>query len=401
LQHTAGNRAVDELLQSNPDNKSHTVENVPPSVESVLQSESGQPLDSTTRQVMEPLFSEDFSQVRVHTGTKAAESADAVDALAYTAGQDVVFGKSQYAPETEEGRQLLIHELGHTVEQKAAGMQSSAGADRSSTIMRAPKPGAPEKLSLLGSKVPPPTITRVGNGILATVYFAKDNFLLDSTNFAMAEKLSEELRLMFKPSVMVDGHASTEGTEEYNQRLSELRRQAVIAILRSKLLAPVEFRGKAHGESEPAAQETAKEATELESQRAHNRRVTIFILSSPVEAPAPEKPKPIKLFPPPYEIKPETPEEAGRRIFKEIPPAPPKKSLSEMVWGKIDEGIDDILRKARVPKKYRGLVKDGARVLIEKGAEKTLDAALDQTRLSEKEKEVVKAAIKALVQTKF
>jgi hypothetical protein len=77
----------------------------------------GQALDSTTRALLEPRFACDFSQVRVHSDNQAAESARAVNALAYTVGSHVVFGSGQYAPETERGRRLLAHELVHTLQQ--------------------------------------------------------------------------------------------------------------------------------------------------------------------------------------------------------------------------------------------------------------------------------------------
>jgi hypothetical protein len=93
---------------------------VPPIVNRVLGS-SGQPLDRSTRSFMEPRFGHDFSRVRVHTNTSASESASAVDALAYTVGQDVVFAAGQYAPETSAGRTLLAHELAHVVQQQNLG----------------------------------------------------------------------------------------------------------------------------------------------------------------------------------------------------------------------------------------------------------------------------------------
>ena len=77
----------------------------------------GQPLDSATRDFMEPRFGHNFGQVRVHADTKAAESARAVDALAYTVGRNVVFGAGQYAPGTTEGRRILAHELTHVIQQ--------------------------------------------------------------------------------------------------------------------------------------------------------------------------------------------------------------------------------------------------------------------------------------------
>lgn len=93
---------------------------VPPVVYEALRS-PGQPLDPATRAFMEPSFGRDFSGVRVHTDAKAAESAQAVNALAYTVGQDVIFGADQYAPETAPGRRLLAHELAHTAQQAGRG----------------------------------------------------------------------------------------------------------------------------------------------------------------------------------------------------------------------------------------------------------------------------------------
>ena len=52
----------------------------------------GEPLDSNTRTFMESRFGHGFSQVRVHTDAKAAESARNVNAHAYTVGHNVVFG---------------------------------------------------------------------------------------------------------------------------------------------------------------------------------------------------------------------------------------------------------------------------------------------------------------------
>jgi hypothetical protein len=68
---------------------------------------------------MEPRFGHDFSHVRVYTDAKAAESARALNALAYTVGQNVVFDAGQYQPGMPAGRQLLAHELIHTIQQGA------------------------------------------------------------------------------------------------------------------------------------------------------------------------------------------------------------------------------------------------------------------------------------------
>jgi hypothetical protein len=96
---------------------------VPPIVHDVLRSH-GQALDPTTRAFMESRFGHDFSKVRVHTDANAAESARAVNALAYTVGQDIVFGTDQYMPETFEGKSLLTHELVHVIQQRLARIPS-------------------------------------------------------------------------------------------------------------------------------------------------------------------------------------------------------------------------------------------------------------------------------------
>jgi hypothetical protein len=72
---------------------------------------------------MQPRFGYDLSNVRVHTDEKAAESARTVNALAYTVGNQIAFGASQYAPESLEGRKLIAHEITHTIQQMGQPIQ--------------------------------------------------------------------------------------------------------------------------------------------------------------------------------------------------------------------------------------------------------------------------------------
>jgi len=73
------------------------------------------PLPTTSRALAQPPV--DLSQVRIHTGALASQSARAVNASAYTVGRDIVFGSGRYAPETSAGRSLLAHELVHVFQQ--------------------------------------------------------------------------------------------------------------------------------------------------------------------------------------------------------------------------------------------------------------------------------------------
>jgi len=106
------------------------VNGVPPLVHEVVSS-SGQPLDAGTRSFMESRFDHDFSHVRVHTDAKAAESARAVKARAYTVGHNLVFGAGQYSASTSRGQRLLAHELTHVVQQSGviAGVQPNCITD--------------------------------------------------------------------------------------------------------------------------------------------------------------------------------------------------------------------------------------------------------------------------------
>src|SRR5688572_3133623 len=80
----------------------------------------GNPLPPATRAFFEPRFGADFSNVRVHTDSQAAQTAKAINARAFTVGPNIAFGASQFAPESQQGKQILAHELTHVVQQGAA-----------------------------------------------------------------------------------------------------------------------------------------------------------------------------------------------------------------------------------------------------------------------------------------
>lgn len=107
LQKTAGNQAVTEALEE------------PSLVKDVVGSGGGSPLDTKTRGFMESRLGDDFSNVRIHTDSKAHESAKSVQAYAYTVGNDVVFQSGKYEPESDSGRRMLAHELTHVMQQRS------------------------------------------------------------------------------------------------------------------------------------------------------------------------------------------------------------------------------------------------------------------------------------------
>ena len=130
---------ANDLLTRNvaSDRSVYEATSVPSLVDEVLGSGESQPLDDSTRTFMEPRFGHDFSRVRIHTNERAAESARSVNALAYTVGQNIVFGPGHYMPDTTTGKRLLAHELTHTLQQS-----SSAVLQRDAAPPTAPAPAA-------------------------------------------------------------------------------------------------------------------------------------------------------------------------------------------------------------------------------------------------------------------
>jgi len=72
----------------------------------------------------ESRFGHRFENVRVHVDDVAARSADAVAAEAYAVGRHVVFGAHRFAPRTQHGLHLIMHELAHVVQQDSSQIPS-------------------------------------------------------------------------------------------------------------------------------------------------------------------------------------------------------------------------------------------------------------------------------------
>jgi hypothetical protein len=98
----------------------------PPIVSDVL-SDSGAPLPSAVQSDLANRFGHDFSRVRVHTDSRSAASAMAVNARAYTVGSRIVFSSGQFSPTSGDGLRLLAHELAHVVQNERAN--ASGGSD--------------------------------------------------------------------------------------------------------------------------------------------------------------------------------------------------------------------------------------------------------------------------------
>ncbi|MEH2335384.1 eCIS core domain-containing protein [Nostoc sp.] len=89
----------------------------------------GQPLAKNIREPMEQAFGANFSRVKVHTDTQADQLNRAIQAKAFTTGQDVFFRQGAYEPGSRGGQELLAHELTHVVQQKGGEVQRAQLAE--------------------------------------------------------------------------------------------------------------------------------------------------------------------------------------------------------------------------------------------------------------------------------
>ncbi|HEX7362535.1 MAG TPA: DUF4157 domain-containing protein [Bryobacteraceae bacterium] len=231
----------------------------PPVVHETLRS-PGQPLDRVTRSFLEPRFGRDFSGVRIHTGTRAAESARAIEALAYTLGEDIAFNTGEYAPHTPKGVRLLTHELAHVVQQAgrpiepqasvavntpgdASERQADAAADTVMAGRAVPPLGSISSAvqrtcgSALGAPRPDCTPSTAGTGGQQFLFDVNCDDLKDVEVKPGKSKSGETAVAEFAKTVPagskinVHGFASGEGPEAFNEALSCHRANKVASLL--------------------------------------------------------------------------------------------------------------------------------------------------------------------------
>jgi hypothetical protein len=120
----------------------------------------GRPLEPATRHEMERGFGRDFGAVRVHDDAPAHDSARSLGALAYAAGDNIVFAQGRYAPQTAAGRALIAHELAHSVQQGGVQMKADGPLPAASDA-RLEAEADSAALAITGGR-PVPSLSRIG-----------------------------------------------------------------------------------------------------------------------------------------------------------------------------------------------------------------------------------------------
>jgi hypothetical protein len=124
VQRLAGNAGVSQLLQREDEG------GAPRSpVLDVVGQGGGSPLSGDLKNEMEGRLGGDFSDVKVHTDGKASDSARAVQANAYTVGNDVVVRSDRWQPSSDEGKKTIAHELTHVMQQRAGPVDGTSTGD--------------------------------------------------------------------------------------------------------------------------------------------------------------------------------------------------------------------------------------------------------------------------------
>lgn len=227
----------------------------------------GHALDPAARHFFEPRFGFDLSGVRVHTDSAARQSARAINARAYTLGNNIAFADGEYSPGTDRGRQLLAHELAHVAQRSDATAFRSAAVG-SETIHRVPgdlddmfespsadagsapasgssaSEGCPRVPTNLGDVEPEPSCPKATH--IGTNEVARFNFCLDSDQLTSPGDLSELAKIVSgnhaKTRFLIHGYASPEGRVKYNFNLACHRANRVAEALHEPIRAQVRAR---------------------------------------------------------------------------------------------------------------------------------------------------------------
>ncbi|MBU6398882.1 MAG: DUF4157 domain-containing protein [Verrucomicrobia bacterium] len=407
----------------------------------------GQELDAATRAKLEPRFGHDFSQVRVHTGGQAADSARAIHAAAYTVGQDVVFGEGKYQPQTQEGQKLLAHELAHTIQQPQSGdgldsvaladsadasereaEQAAAGLEgqrpvtvqsrRSLAVQRQPDELSPVPKVDLAESASPLMASAIGSTTIDG--FDTGKAIIPPGKRAELAKTARNIRLLldrYPASVVrVIGHTDAVGKENDNLQLGQDRADAVQAALVGLGIPAQAIQTESKGETQLLVQTQHAEP--------RNRRVQVRFQTNPhrfpklipdltLSPPGTGEPKFSGLFQPqpppklptyytdpltkpPYQS-PDTGSNLPPWFWKPLPKGPAKPGFS------IDEVLDSISKKITsfLPKSIQSTAQGLVKSAIEKGITSTLDAGLKQIGVDDKGRQAIGKATEAAIKQKF
>jgi outer membrane protein OmpA-like peptidoglycan-associated protein len=127
-------------------------------------------------------------------------------------------------------------------------------------------------------KVQGAKVERVGEGIQLTmesgILFQTNQAALQTQARQNIQKIADVLKKYPDTDIIVAGHTDSDGTEEYNQKLSERRAQAVTDYLKGLGVSGTRLKTVGYGETQPVADNGTAEG------KAANRRVEIAVMAN-------------------------------------------------------------------------------------------------------------------------
>lgn len=413
-----------------PNSRPHNPEQLAPfqgtlSVESApktLSHAAGEPIPEQQRTRLESGFNRDFSHVRIHLDSDAAEASQEARAKALTSGRDIYFSPGAYSDLT------LAHELAHVVQQSERAspaitedslLESEARATAATVISGgmatlSPAPAAPamQREPLPGSK----SFKLLPSYSLILDNFDIDKSVLSAQHKAQLEEFAKRLKATLQSSpdsfVTVVGFADQPGTEAHNLGLGQQRAEAVLNYLVQLGVPATVMHATSLGEELPRVPSKGYEAK--------NRRVEIDMTArsffnvpmgltppSQLQPPAPLPKPPVDLT---YHPHLPTPEEEvqenirrNEEIWKEAQQilarekAKPGTSVAD-VFGR---AAREITRKLGLPKWVQDRAESLAQDLPAKGAQAVFDQLAAEKEMTVEEKNAVHAVIDAFMKTKL
>jgi outer membrane protein OmpA-like peptidoglycan-associated protein len=395
-------------------------------------SDTARPIEPAVRSRFEGGFGRDFSDVRVHAGPEAADTARSLRAQAYTVGTDIHFAAGRYRPDTAQGQQLIGHELAHVAQQARGGSglaDAEARADRAAhhvmqgnTVSPDAVGGAPYGLQAKPDEYGSDAPSGMTFPVTTLDAFALNSAALTAAHLEEIKRLAWSIglhagmRRNAAATITIVGHTDRSGPETVNDPLGQNRadsvKQALVDALAKEGVDPATF-GDIPSTSMGESQPVVPTADGVKNEK--NRRVEITVNIGSKAAPAPPPPTfdPFKL--PPDAVPPEggpgprrekdkwQEMEENQRKIEEYDRKHPRtnKGLSDILIDKVmDDIVDPIIKRLPVSKDLRDKARSAVRKGLEKGTEAACEAAVDAAGVTGAEAEALKAACKAALKEK-
>ena len=267
LQRLYGNSYVQRLLAraSQDDSSGHA----PPDVEKAIHRArgGGHAMDSVLRAQMENTFGSDFSSLRVHTDARADTLSRALNARAFTTGQDIFFRQGAYNPGSSSGRHLLAHELSHVVQQGAGGLKRKLTVSQPGDRYEREADQVAREVTQREQRAAPKA---AGDGLALRQAEEEEEMVQAKVENASAQRQMEEEEGLVQTLLVWRQEAPTAeaGTAEAEPTEAEKAAAAAAAAAAEGVAAQATAVGKSETNKSKAAQATEREAGQAAKQEA-------------------------------------------------------------------------------------------------------------------------------------